>query len=240
MNPVPPKAEGFGFLPGESEHHFRVTIPDGNRDPVLVSEHLTWEENPERRRLHLALGGEDDKVRVILAREKWNRIAEEVRIAFNTRLRRQGLRAGHWRSGDNILSRLLGKELVVLAWAIEEADPALIPVALRNWSGLAPEERWWLFTMTNAATGHAIAGRGRGWRRALRYALTENPVSDQPATPVTEFFQLLHERSGEASPVPHPPPGGPQSYSEPVQAPKRKAPRRTATPRRPAPAVNKS
>lgn len=76
------------------------------------------------------------------------------------------------------ISRLFGKELVLLAWAIEEADPALIPIALKNWLGLAPEERWWLFTMTNAATGHAIAGRGKEWRKAVRYALTENPVSD--------------------------------------------------------------
>jgi hypothetical protein len=42
---------------------------------------------------------------------------------------------------------------------------------------LKPEERWWLFTITNAATGHAVNGRGKGWRRALRYALTENPVT---------------------------------------------------------------
>ena len=32
--------------------------------------------------------------------------------------------------------------------------------------------------MTNAATGHATAGRNKGWRKAVRYALTENPVSD--------------------------------------------------------------
>jgi hypothetical protein len=60
----------------------------------------------------------------------------------------------------------------------EECDPALIPTAIRNWLGLVPEERWWLYTMTNAATGHAINGRGKGWRKALRYALTENPVSE--------------------------------------------------------------
>jgi hypothetical protein len=53
--------------------------------------------------------------------------------------------------------------------------------------GLAPEERWWLFTMTNAATGHAIAGRNKGWRKAVRYALTENPVSDR--TPALACFR---------------------------------------------------
>ena len=36
---------------------------------------------------------------------------------------------------------------------------------------------WWLFTMTNAATGHALHGKNKGWRKAVRFALTENPVS---------------------------------------------------------------
>lgn len=66
---------------------------------------------------------------------------------------------------------------MVLAWAIEDADPGTIPLAVENWLGLRPEERWWLFTMTNAATGHAIRDRNKGWRKALRFALTENPVS---------------------------------------------------------------
>ena len=34
--------------------------------------------------------------------------------------------------------------------------------------------------MTNAATGHAIYDRNIGWRKAVRYALTENPVSIAP------------------------------------------------------------
>jgi hypothetical protein len=49
---------------------------------------------------------------------------------------------------------------------------------VENWLGLKPEERWWLYTMTNAATGHALRGRNRGWRKALRFALTENPVPE--------------------------------------------------------------
>jgi hypothetical protein len=32
--------------------------------------------------------------------------------------------------------------------------------------------------MTNAATGQAVNHRGMGWRKAVRYALTENPVID--------------------------------------------------------------
>jgi len=172
------KLEGFGFDPAESEHHFLVTIPVKKDEHVYISEHFTWAENEARQELSVALGAEDAKIRVILHRLKWEDIAEPVQIEFNHRLRSQGLKPGKWRAGRNRVSRLLGKELVLLAWGIEDADPALIPVAVRNWLGLAPEERWWLFTMTNAATGHAISGRNKGWRKAVRFALTENPVSE--------------------------------------------------------------
>jgi hypothetical protein len=170
--------EGFGFDPCESGHHFRVTISSKKDERVYISEHFSIEDTSERLELNIALGAEDSKLRVILPRLKWNDIADATQLEFNQRLRQTTLRPGKWKAGSIPVSRLFGKELVLLAWAIEDADPALIPVAVRNWLGLAPEERWWLFTMTNAATGHAIAGRNRGWRKAVRFALTENPVSE--------------------------------------------------------------
>ena len=185
-----PKVEGFGFTPKESVHHFVVTIPASNREEVLISEHFSYDEAGERSDLTFNDGASDGKLRVLLARPKWNAIADEVRIEFNRRLKKDGLPSGRWKTGVNPLSRLLGKELVMLAWAIEDADPALIPHALKNWLGLVPEERWWLFTMTNAATGHAIHGRGKGWRKALRFALTENPVADVPEHEPLPLFDL--------------------------------------------------
>ncbi len=171
----------FGFNPQESQHHFLVRIPAHKKQWVSISEHLEWAQNDAMHDLNLALGREDHKARVLLPYPKWAAIADATREEFNRRLRERGLRPARWRTGDNLIERLLGKELVLLAWAIEDADPALIPVALQNWIGLAAEERWWLYTMTNAATGHAITGRGRGWRKAVRFALTENPI----AAPVT-------------------------------------------------------
>ena len=197
------KPIGFGFNPAESQHHFLVTIPKGtDDDKVYVSEHYEWDESDERRELHFALGREDNKLRVVLPRVKWDGIADELRAAFNQRLRDNGLPTGKWQTGQTPVSRLLGKELVLLAWAIEDADPALIPQALRNWHGLAPEERWWLFTMTNAATGHALTGRGKGWRKAVRFALTENPVAAGSPTgyePKQPTFGLFRELPPEAS-----------------------------------------
>lgn len=191
-----PRQEGFGFCPQESVHHFVVTVPASNREEVLISEHFTYDESEGRSAPTFESGQMDGKLRVILARHKWNAIADEVRVEFNHRLKKQGLKTAQWKTGVNPLSRLLGKELALLAWAIEDADPALIPTAIKNWLGLAPEERWWLFTMTNAATGHAIHGRGKGWRKAVRYALTENPVSTEGVVAREEVFRLMEQGPG--------------------------------------------
>ena len=208
--PAHVKSEGFGFVPTESTHHFLVSIPGNRKEQVLISEHLNWDESEERRKLNFALGREDDNLRVILPRRYWDDIADAVRAEFNGRLRKIGLRLGQWKVGQTPVSRLFGKELVLLAWGIEDADPALIQDAIKNWLGLLPEERWWLFTMTNAATGHAIHHKGKGWRKAIRYALTENPVSDSRSPKVDmPLFQLTIEEalwsgSSEAGSVENP------------------------------------
>ena len=188
-----PSSTGFGFRPDESEHHFVVTVPAGNREDVAVAEHLRFDPEVGHAPPFVGFGPNDAKLRVALPRAKWNAIADEVRVEFNRRLRKEGLPAGRWRTGANPLARLLGKELTLLTWAVEDADPTLIPAAIRNWLGLAPEERWWLFTMTAAATGHALHGRGRGWRKAVRYALTENPVSAAaiPREVPADTFRLM-------------------------------------------------
>ncbi|CAN5217423.1 DUF3780 domain-containing protein [soil metagenome] len=194
-------AKGFGFLPDRAAHHFMVTLPAGKASQdVLLSEHFTYDEAPGRRALSLALGKDDDKIRAILPLRKWEMIADPVRVEFNTRLRATGIKPGKWLRSQTPVSRLLGKELVLLAWAIEDADPAVIPVAVRNWQGLAPEERWWLFTMTNAATGHALSGRNRGWRKAVRFALTENAVAPgELAAARDDYFSLLREEGSSTS-----------------------------------------
>ena len=193
--------QGFGFCPDESAHHFLVTVPASNRENVLISEHLTWDESSAVAPPTFALGEAEGKLRVLLPRAKWDAIADEVRVEFNRRLKQEGRKSGSWKTGTNPVSRLLGKELVLLAWAIEEADPALTPTAIKNWLGLVPEERWWLYTMTSAATGHALQGRGKGWRKAVRYALTENPVTDSPHEPLPVFELRSHSGQSRSEPV---------------------------------------
>lgn len=185
----------FGFDPDESATHFLVHIPVAAAQPVDISEHLSWDPERVAESAHLNPERQDGQVRCRLPRVKWNDIADALRTEFNTRLKHEGRRPGKWKVGYNLVSRTLGKELTLLAWALEDADPALTPTALANWLGLQSEERWWLYTMTAAATGHCQSGRGRGWRKAVRHALTENPVTlrvqDEPVVP--EFFRLVEQ-----------------------------------------------
>jgi hypothetical protein len=157
--------QGFGVPLTIAPHHFVVVIPRGSRQPVQIIEDLG---------MH-AEGGESDLLdRVGLPREVWTEIANPVKRMFNERLKAHDLNPGLWKVGENRVDRLLGKELCVLAWAIEDLEPEKIGTALRNWLSLRPEERWWLFGMTASTVG-APKDRGRGWRVALRYALGDTP-----------------------------------------------------------------
>ena len=123
---------------------------------------------------HLGMGSETarDQVidRVLLERSRWMSIRAEVQRAFNARLKEHNLATATWQVGETRVDRLLGKELCVLAWAVERLEPEKIGVAVRNWLALRPEERWWLFGMTAMASGGFQDG-DRGWRAALRHAL---------------------------------------------------------------------
>ena len=168
------QAGNFGFEPTLSSHHFQVMLPRSKSDHVSVTECFSWESGSE---LPARSEPPDGYLRVVIPATKWHAIADEVRAEFNRRLQREGQTVSRWTAGLNLVRRDLGKELVLLVWAIEDADPGLITTAVANWIGLVPEERWWLYTQAAAATGDAYAGRGRGWRKAIRFALTENPVS---------------------------------------------------------------
>ncbi|MED3892783.1 DUF3780 domain-containing protein [Peribacillus frigoritolerans] len=168
------EALGFGFLPNESQHHFLVKIPRNMNDHVIIYERFQW---------HNVEGNEDQPIdfmsdipKVELSKHKWKQIEDALRIEFNERLKKEQLPVGKWKIGEIPVQRLFGKEMVLLAWAIEDSDPSVIPSAIKNWLGLSIEERWWLFTMTNAATGYV--SDKRGWRKAIRYALTENPIEE--------------------------------------------------------------
>jgi hypothetical protein len=119
-----------------------------------------------------------DEQRAILPRHVWSAIADTARREFNDRLKVAKVTTGRWHSGTNLVDRLLGKELCVLAWAAETANDDQLPVICSKWAALRPEERWWLFAMTVAEAG-LPEDTLRGWRRALFHALSDGEA--QPA-----------------------------------------------------------
>jgi hypothetical protein len=179
---------GFGFDPSESKHHFLILIPKIATSKVSIYERFEWGTLEDENALvssTLSLFDEPeqkidqrfDRLKCELSRAKWKEIENAVKTEFNQRLKVNGQKAGSWKQGQNALQRLLGKELTLLCWAIEDCDVKVIPTAIKNWQGLKPEERWWLYTMTNASTGEV--NTKYGWRTAIRYALTENPITEK-------------------------------------------------------------
>ncbi len=159
---------GFGVPATSDPHHFKVIIPRGTAGRVQISEYLGLQATTDE---HSVID------RVLLDRARWAAIRSETQRAFNARLVAHGLKPSAWKVGDNPVDRLLGKELCVLAWAVEHLEVEKIPVAVRNWLALRPEERWWLFGMTAMSTGGLHDG-DKGWRLALRHALGDVAQSE--------------------------------------------------------------
>jgi len=171
------KIVGLGFLPDEARHGFLIDIPRGSSqsEMICITEHrgadFTSFISSE------VLSPNDPALRVMIDRNRWLALAPPFWEEANRRLRANGLPSCKFLKNPSKpvpVHPSLGKELCVLCWSVEEAPVDDIPNALRNWEALAPEERWWLYTMTVATTGQALQ-KGLGWRRALRAALADNP-----------------------------------------------------------------
>ena len=160
---------GFGYDPKESENHFYIIIPKDINAEVEVYERFHWDVEEQKIT-------NKDILKLRISRYKWAKLSNDVTAEFNARLKSEKKPTGRFLVGETPVEKLLGKELMVLLWGVENNDPTGIPTAIRNWKGLQPEERWWLYTMTNASTGKI--NDKRGWRMALRYALCENPVDE--------------------------------------------------------------
>ena len=171
------RAFDFGFDPRSSAYHFALVV---ERDAATVRLEERFETEASGAGLE---GGEIRRpiLKATLDAYRWSRVAEPARSEFNRRLTAEGGRAARWRPEETLLAPHLGKELTLLFWVVEDADPTVIPNMVANWIGLAPEERWWLYTTVNATAGHPEHGRERGWRKAVKIALAENPAA--AATP---------------------------------------------------------
>lgn len=193
------KASGLGFLPDEAMHGFIVEVPKGSGqdDFVRISEHRGSRLDQLAEAPLPSSTVTAPELRVLLTRGRWLSLAPAFWEEANRRLRANGLPVNKFTkslSKPVLVHASLGKELCVLCWAVEEAPMDDIPNAIRNWEALAPEERWWLYTMTVATTGQAMQ-KGIGWRKALRAALADNPfVKGEGLSPRTRRELLGHSQ----------------------------------------------
>jgi Protein of unknown function (DUF3780) len=153
----------FGAPAADGEHMFHVEVPASRKDPVLIVEDFGFRGQD---------AGLQDEPRAVVKRANWLAIADAARRDFNERLKAAEHPTGRWHTGSNLVERLLGKELCVLAWATETASADETLIICSKWAALRPEERWWLFSMTVAEAGLPQDTK-RGWRRALYYALSD-------------------------------------------------------------------
>lgn len=107
---------------------------------------------------------------IALPYNTWRGMREAVRGEFNNRLKAKKLPIGKWNLGVTKLDRLFGKELCVLAWAVQHASNREMPHICAKWASLRPEERWWLYGMASSE-GNGVENGQYGWQRALYVAL---------------------------------------------------------------------
>lgn len=159
------KYVGFGAIDEFGAHIFNVMVPASTAGDVTIVEDFGLK------------GGENGipltEGRVSLPRRFWSAIAETARKDFAARLKARKLTSSRWTTGVNKVDRMLGKELCILAWAVEHAKNVDECKAIAaRWAAFRPEERWWLFSQVSADAGLA-EDTERGWRKALYYAMSD-------------------------------------------------------------------
>jgi hypothetical protein len=159
-----PQTVDFGAPDAFGAHVFRVEIPPARTGVVMIVEDYGYRGHEG--------GLPCQEQRVVLPRPHWSAIADIARREFNDRLKAVRVPTGRWHVGTNLVDRLLGKELCVLAWAAETANNEQLLVICSKWAALRPEERWWLYAMTVTEAG-LPEDTQRGWRQALFHALSD-------------------------------------------------------------------
>lgn len=152
---------GFGVPDTPLPHQFLIRIPGNHSGDVEV-----WED--------FGAAGVDTSAqkvcRAALPLVAWQRISADLRRYLNRRLAEKNIKGSCFSIGENKVERILGRELCVLIWAIDEATPDETDMAFARWSSHRPEELWWLFQQIDRDGGKWDSPRS-GWRTAVRHAL---------------------------------------------------------------------
>lgn len=162
---------GFGCPAVDWPHHIRVVIPAGRADDIRLVEDFGI--------LGHSAGRPDELERCVISRPRWNAMAETAKQDLNAKLREKGLPTGRWQTGDNKVERILGTELLTLAWAVAAADDSDVAAVIATWVSFQSAERLWLASRV-LANPHERVRRGLALlMSAGPAAITETPTSKQ-------------------------------------------------------------
>jgi Protein of unknown function (DUF3780) len=151
---------GFGCPAVDWPHHLKVVIPAGRGQLIRLVEDFGI--------IGHASGRPDEIERCVIGRSRWNAMAEIAKQDLNARLREKGLPTSRWQSGDNKVERILGTELLTLAWAVAAADEVDIAAIIATWVSLQSVERLWL-------AGRVLANPNDRVRQGLALLLSAGP-----------------------------------------------------------------
>lgn len=152
---------GFGVPNVTGPHHFVVQIPAGRKEPVVIVENYGCNGETINAR---------PVPRVIVSRDAWRVVADPLKAYLNRRLKEKGFKVSRFSAGDNKVERLLGHEVAVLAWTIEQADEDEARIAFTRWAAHRPEELHWLYQQIVGDAGKP-ENEPTGWRLAIKQAL---------------------------------------------------------------------
>ena len=213
-SPVRPAAHDFGIV-AEHSDCFEFQIDGTAGENCRLVAFVQTERGPRRTELVETAGATWRKINTRVVRELAQDMGETEMV---------GKKAPGLKTGINRLSPLVGRELALLLWALQEEGAAdQIEAILHGWRELAREERWWLYAKA-AAHGQQT---GSGWRRALFHALSETaefrakaPQAEKKSTKRSSSTRLLTcQHLPVQSPIGCPP--------ETLSPPRRAARRRT-------------
>lgn len=188
----------FGQVP-EHGDCFEFVIGAAGQSCVLIAVVQT-ERGPRRSNVASIDGVVWRKIALRVVRELAHDMGEEELT---------GKKLPTLKSGGNRLSPLVGRELALLLWALQEkGSDVQLEAILHGWRELAREERWWLYAKA-AAPGQQT---GSGWRRALFHALSEvvetraaAPQAEKKTSEPTKPRRSLRTQARRLMPVPDSP-----------------------------------
>lgn len=167
------KTIGFGYNPLESNHYFIIEIPKKISENVNIYECVSNDN------------GEEKTLKIVIPKKVWLKVAPFLEREFNNLLSSYSLKKSKFSVGDNIIERLLGKELCLLLFSIEHLDNNSddISQAIHNWSAIEREFRWFLYTMVDTSAGeYSDSNIYKGWREAIKIALSDRPGANREIT----------------------------------------------------------